>query len=105
MTDDPNDLRGWTDEQLIEEIESLRAQLALLGGAATAVADKSPGLRAVLLAVPYLRTLPSAKLMIDRLEGEQPRRCDTNVVGAAGECLACDAEQGVSCQAKRERGP
>jgi hypothetical protein len=28
----------------------------------------------------------------------QPRRCKTNLVGAMGECLACDAEQGVSCQ-------
>lgn len=28
----------------------------------------------------------------------QPRRCKTNIVGAAGECLACDAEQGVVCQ-------
>lgn len=32
--------------------------------------------------------------------GRVPRRCDTNVVGAAGECLACDAEQGVNCLAK-----
>jgi len=29
-----------------------------------------------------------------------PRRCDTNLVGAAGECLSCDAEQGVNCLAK-----
>lgn len=28
----------------------------------------------------------------------QPQRCKTNIVGAMGECLACDAEQGVSCQ-------
>ncbi len=27
-----------------------------------------------------------------------PRRCDTNQVGAAGECLACDAEAGVHCK-------
>lgn len=27
----------------------------------------------------------------------QPRRCETNLVGASGECLACDAEQGVYC--------
>lgn len=27
----------------------------------------------------------------------QPRRCATNLVGAAGECLACDAEQGEHC--------
>lgn len=26
-----------------------------------------------------------------------PRRCDTNITGAAGECLACEAEQGVFC--------
>lgn len=33
----------------------------------------------------------------------QPRRCETNQVGAAGECLACDAEQGVAClKPKRE---
>lgn len=30
---------------------------------------------------------------------DNPRRCDTNLVGAAGECLACDAEQGVHCLA------
>ncbi len=29
----------------------------------------------------------------------QPRRCESNIVGAAGECLACDAEQGVHCLA------
>lgn len=28
----------------------------------------------------------------------QPRRCETNIVGGIGECLACDAEQGVPCQ-------
>lgn len=27
-----------------------------------------------------------------------PRRCETNVVGAAGECLSCDAEQGEHCR-------
>ncbi|MCW5697915.1 MAG: hypothetical protein KIS96_14440 [Bauldia sp.] len=26
------------------------------------------------------------------------KRCETNKVGASGECLACDAEQGVSCR-------
>lgn len=34
----------------------------------------------------------------------QPRRCETNQVGAAGECLACDAEQGVHCQKPDEQG-
>jgi len=34
-------------------------------------------------------------------EGQMWRRCDTNVVGASGECLACDAEQGETCRAKR----
>ena len=28
------------------------------------------------------------------------RRCQTGIVGAAGECLACDAEQGVACRAE-----
>lgn len=28
-----------------------------------------------------------------------PRRCDTNLVGGAGECLACDAAQGEHCKA------
>ena len=32
-----------------------------------------------------------------RWQEGQPRRCETNQVGAAGECLACDAEQGVHC--------
>lgn len=27
----------------------------------------------------------------------QPRRCEINQVGPIGECLACDAEQGVAC--------
>lgn len=31
-------------------------------------------------------------------QADQPRRCKTNIVGAMGECLACDAEQGVSRQ-------
>jgi len=31
----------------------------------------------------------------------QPRRCETNIVGGIGECLACDAEQGVACNAAR----
>lgn len=35
----------------------------------------------------------------DAWQAAQPRRCKTNFVGAMGECLACDAEQGVSCQA------
>lgn len=26
------------------------------------------------------------------------RRCETNLVGGAGECLACDAEQGEHCR-------
>lgn len=33
-----------------------------------------------------------------------PRRCQTNLVGAAGECLACDAEQGVHCMAPEYPG-
>ncbi len=32
------------------------------------------------------------------IQESEPRRCATNIVGAAGECLACDAEQGVACQ-------
>ena len=31
-------------------------------------------------------------------QASQARRCETNIVGGIGECLACDAEQGVSCQ-------
>lgn len=31
-------------------------------------------------------------------QANQLRRCKTNIVGAAGECLACDAEQGVARQ-------
>lgn len=27
-----------------------------------------------------------------------PRRCVTNQVGASGECLACDADQGEHCR-------
>jgi len=39
------------------------------------------------------------------LQANQPRRCETNIVGAIGECLACDAEQGVACQSTRRDGP
>ena len=36
---------------------------------------------------------------LDNLAAEEaPRRCKTNIVGASGECLACDVEQGVACQ-------
>ncbi len=28
----------------------------------------------------------------------EPKRCQTNLVGAAGECLACDADQGEACR-------
>lgn len=31
---------------------------------------------------------------------ETPRRCETNVVGLFGECLACGADQGEVCQKK-----
>lgn len=33
-----------------------------------------------------------------KLAATMPRRCDTNQVGGAGECLACDAEQGEHCR-------
>ena len=35
---------------------------------------------------------------LKKLGADQPRRCETNQVGAMGECLACDAEQGEHCQ-------
>ena len=35
-------------------------------------------------------------------EGDD-RRCQTGLVGAAGECLACDAESGEACRDKEER--
>jgi hypothetical protein len=38
-------------------------------------------------------------------QANQPRRCETNIVGGIGECLACDAEQGVACQSTRRNGP
>lgn len=28
----------------------------------------------------------------------EPKRCQTNLVGAAGECFACDADQGEACR-------
>lgn len=37
---------------------------------------------------------------IIRARRTEPRRCKTNLVGGAGECLACDADQGEHC-----RGP
>lgn len=39
-----------------------------------------------------------AKTDQPELQLDEPRRCDTNLVGAAGECLACNAEQGESCR-------
>lgn len=38
---------------------------------------------------------------IIRARRNAPRRCDTNHVGAAGECLACDADQGERCREPR----
>jgi len=35
---------------------------------------------------------------IIRARRKEPRRCETNLVGAAGECLACDADQGEACR-------
>ena len=35
---------------------------------------------------------------LKKIGTDQPRRCETNQVGAMGECLACDAEQGEHCQ-------
>lgn len=35
-------------------------------------------------------------------QANQPRRCKTTIVGAAGECLACDAEQGEACKSDRD---
>ncbi|TIO63050.1 MAG: DUF4031 domain-containing protein [Mesorhizobium sp.] len=40
---------------------------------------------------------------IIRARRSEPRRCDTNLVGGAGECLACDADQGEACRAKEVR--
>lgn len=40
---------------------------------------------------------------IKRQDG--PRRCDTNQVGAIGECLHCDAEQGEMCKSPVRRAP
>jgi len=47
------------------------------------------------------------KAMLDRLTevaqaafdaNHDARRCETPFVGAAGECLACGADQGVACR-------
>lgn len=42
--------------------------------------------------------IESMKIAQAKWQQGQPRRCETNIVGAMGECLACDAEQGVHCQ-------
>jgi len=31
------------------------------------------------------------------------RRCDSNLVGGAGECIACDADQGEACRKPESR--
>jgi hypothetical protein len=31
-------------------------------------------------------------------EGHRPRRCDTNLCDAGGNCIACNAIQGEACQ-------
>lgn len=36
-----------------------------------------------------------------KLAATMPRRCDTNQVGGMGECMACDADQGVSCRSPK----
>lgn len=41
---------------------------------------------------------------LDNLAAEEaPRRCKTNIVGAGGECLACGADQAVTCQQPERR--
>lgn len=40
---------------------------------------------------------------VDAARANAPRRCDTNEVGASGECLACDADQGEHC--RRQSAP
>lgn len=37
------------------------------------------------------------------MERAAPKRCAGGVVGDYGECLFCDAEQGVACRAPAER--
>lgn len=38
------------------------------------------------------------RLGIERAQAMQLRRCDSNLVDAAGECLACGAIQGEACR-------
>lgn len=38
---------------------------------------------------------------IIRTKRAEPKRCETNLVGASGECLACDADQGETCRGPR----
>lgn len=40
---------------------------------------------------------------IIRARRTEPRRCETNLVDNAGECLACDADQGEHCRRWRGR--
>jgi hypothetical protein len=42
----------------------------------------------------------SVEQVCDLLNSLAPRRCDTNVVAPNGECIACNADNGVAC-----RGP
>lgn len=37
-----------------------------------------------------------------KLAATMPRRCDTNQVGATGECLACGADNGEHCKAEEQ---
>ncbi|MET4342003.1 hypothetical protein [Bradyrhizobium sp. RT9a] len=37
-------------------------------------------------------------------DDHRPRRCDTDLCDAGGDCIACDAVQGEACQAPR-KGP
>jgi hypothetical protein len=40
---------------------------------------------------------------VEAARANAPRRCDTNEIGASGECLACDADQGEHC--RRQSAP
>lgn len=50
----------------------------------------------------WQKILQRAGANVRKLKAQQPvtgdRRCDTNLVGGMGECIACDADQGEACR-------
>lgn len=72
------------------------------------ITNQAPAVRADADAGGYL--VPQAAtwtpLLLDFMQGgPAPRRCETDLVGLYGECLACRADCGEACQKPPDKSP